>query len=321
MRFIVIVVFGMFALYGGYWFVGSAAKEGAVIAAIEEMRSNGLSIEVADVQTRGFPSRFDTTITAIDLRDPATDRGWQAPFVQILALSYVPNRMIVVWPETQTVRLPGQNLTVTGAGLRASGAIRPDLSLPLRNATFEGGQTALASDKGWQISWDHSLAAIRDAAGDDLAPNSYDVFGEVTNLRPSAVPGLPVLDQLRLDGLAVFDRPLDRFALTGMPARPTELTLRDMTLRWGPALISGHGEVRVDDLGQLDGVIDLTVTRWQETLAMLEDDRLIGPVLAQAIRRMGGAQGVAEDMDVRVVISVGQASVGGIPLMAIPALW
>ncbi|MDG1115876.1 MAG: DUF2125 domain-containing protein [Flavimaricola sp.] len=321
MRFIVIVVFGMFALYGGYWFVGSAAKERALIAAIEEMRSNGLSIEVADVHTRGFPSRFDTTITAIDLGDPATGRGWQAPFIQILALSYVPNRVIVVWPETQTVRLPGQNLTVTGAGLRASGAVRPDLSLPLRNATFEGGQTALASDKGWQMSWDHSLAAIRDAAGDDLAPNSYDVFGEVTNLRPSAVPGLPVLDQLRLDGLAVFDSPLDRFALTGTPARPTELTLRDMTLRWGPALISGHGEVRVDELGQLDGVINLTVSRWQETLTMFEDGRLIGPVLARAIRRMGVARGVAEDLDVRVVISAGQASVGAIPLMAIPALW
>lgn len=321
MRFIVIVIFGMFALYGGYWFIGSAAKEGALIATIEDMRSNGLSIEVADVQTRGFPSRFDTTITAIDLKDPETGLGWQAPFIQILALSYVPNRVIVVWPETQTVRLPGQDLTLTGAGLRASGAVRPDLSLPLRNATFEGGQITLASDNGWQMSWDHSLAAIRDAAGDDLAPNSYDVFAEVTNLRPSTLPGLPALDQLRLDVLAVFHRPLDRFALTRTPARPTELTLRNMTLRWGPALISGHGEVRVDELGQLDGVIDLTVTRWLETLTLLEDGQLMSPVLTQAIRRMGVAQGVAKDMDVRVVISAGQASVGGIPLMAIPALW
>ena len=314
MRFIVVFTLGLFILYGGYWFVGSAAAERSVLAALEDLRTSGTTVEVADVTTRGFPSRFDTTLTEISLSDPETGWGWTAPFLQVFALSYVPNRVIVVWPDSQTAHFPGQLVTITGTGLRASAAVGADLSLPLSSATFEGGQTRLTSDLGWDVTFDHSLAAIRQATGENVSTSSFDVFAEVTNLRPPGPTDLPLVGQARLDGMVVLDRPLDRQAVGQSSAGVTEFAVRDLTLRWGSSMIDGTGRFLVDDLGQLDGTLSLGLTNWEQLIDHSTQAGLISPDMGGKIRFALGQMPQGDRFEITLTLSAGEMFLGPIPL-------
>jgi len=95
------------ALYAGYWVVGSRTVEGQAVSGLDALQSDGWTVAYSDVNTRGFPSRFDTTVTDLDLTAPDGTR-YQAPFVQALALSYRPNEVIAAFPDEQTLTIAGQ---------------------------------------------------------------------------------------------------------------------------------------------------------------------------------------------------------------------
>ena len=92
------------ALWAGYWVVGSSAAQSGMADWFDERRAEGWVAEYDDLAVRGFPNRFDAGFTEISLADPGTGLAWQAPFFQLLALSYKPNHVIAVWPDEQIGR-------------------------------------------------------------------------------------------------------------------------------------------------------------------------------------------------------------------------
>ena len=70
--------------YGGYWFVGRGIVEGAARDLIEEADAGPLSIRYEALDTVGFPSRFDTTITGVEIAAEGGSWFWAAPFLQVL---------------------------------------------------------------------------------------------------------------------------------------------------------------------------------------------------------------------------------------------
>ena len=64
MRLMLIVIFALAALWSGYWAVGSMAVERGTQHMIDQMRAGGWDVEVAEVNTTGFPNRFDTTVAS-----------------------------------------------------------------------------------------------------------------------------------------------------------------------------------------------------------------------------------------------------------------
>ena len=81
---ILLALVGIVSLaWGTYWFIGSAAMERGIVAWLEERRSENWQAEAAAVKTRGFPNRFDTTITDLELADPDSGIAWRAPFLQV----------------------------------------------------------------------------------------------------------------------------------------------------------------------------------------------------------------------------------------------
>lgn len=69
-----LIVFALVAatLYGGYWFVGRSQIQTQLTLALEDADAGAYDVGYGSLKTRGFPSRFDTTITEFEFTDPAT---------------------------------------------------------------------------------------------------------------------------------------------------------------------------------------------------------------------------------------------------------
>ncbi len=329
MRFLTILVAALALLYAGYWVVGSIATDRAARAGLDGLRDQGWQVDYAALDTRGFPSRFDTTLTELAITDPQTGIGWRAPFLQAFALSYAPNRVIVVWPDRQEVLLPGQTLTIRSGDIRASAAVAPDTALPLDAVTLEADEVVVASDLGWQAEFASALAAFRDAGG---RPGLYDVFAEVRaiglpqDLRRALDPdgALPqAVDLLRLDAGLGLDRPLDRHAGAAgdAGARIEALTLRDLRLSWGEIALRATGTLAIDRAGLPEGEIAIDAQGWRRVIAGLSGAGLLDPEIARTYLRVGEAL-VAGDPDDRLSLTLafrnGTIWAGPVPLGPAP---
>ena len=120
MRFLLSITFLGAALWAGYWYLGSGGAETAIRQWFDQRRTAGWTAEFSDMQVIGFPSRFDTTFTDISLADPVTGYAWDAPFFQVLSLSYRPNHVIAVWPEEQQIKTPAGSYQIQSQKARAS---------------------------------------------------------------------------------------------------------------------------------------------------------------------------------------------------------
>ncbi len=326
MRKLLIFVIALGVVYGGYWFVGSAAVERGAKAALAQAQADGWDLTYDSVATRGFPSRFDTTLTNISLRDPGTGIGWQAPFFQLLALSYLPNRVIAIWPNNQTVILPGQALQVTSDRLRASIAVGANTALTLNKATAETGPLTVVSDLGWQAAIDKGLVALRQAAGN----NTYDVYVDLTALtlpvalksRLDPAADLPAaLSVVRADTTLTLDRPLDRHLDKGPPPALQTLVVKDLNLTWGRLTFQASGQIVADAQGRAEGQLDIRADDWRGLIALAVNAGLIDPGVAPTWENFGVMiTGGADMLDLPLTFRDGRMALGLLPLGAAPML-
>ncbi|MEM9270831.1 MAG: DUF2125 domain-containing protein, partial [Pseudomonadota bacterium] len=86
MKTLLVLVLLATALYSGYWFVGARAQEAGLNAWLEAQRAQGWVAEVEELNVAGYPNRFDTTATGLELANPKAGWAWSAPEFQILAL-------------------------------------------------------------------------------------------------------------------------------------------------------------------------------------------------------------------------------------------
>lgn len=263
MRTLFFVVAVLAALYGGYWVVGSSQVETRAEAALQDLREQGWRVDYADLSTAGFPSRFDTTVTGLELASPDGRFAWAAPFVQVLALSYRPNQVIAVWPEAQRLSVAGQEIEIAAQGLRASATLGLSADLPLDRATLESGLTDVTSESGWALGFDRLLAAIRRAGS---GPNAYDLFLEAEGLRPPALSSN--IGRLELDAQVALDAPLG-VRLAAAP-RLLGLTLREARLASGDIAVTASGALAPDPQGFLEGQLTLAAENWRGLLDLLE---------------------------------------------------
>ena len=275
MRRLTIFVLVLAAIYSGYWFVGSQAVTRGAETQIAEMRSQGWSIQYDDLNVQGFPSRFDTCVTNVAVASPDGQIGYAAPFVQALALSYQPNKVIAAFPAEQQVTIAGEQLTVQSRDLRASASLAANTALELDTITAETPDMTVASASGQTLSLTDVLAAVR-ASGP--LPNSYDVYFNAENVvLPeslaaflTAAGGLPeALDVVGADATLVLDRRIDRHTMPTWQENPGKLrglTLRSLNIRWGELAVTGDGAIEVAEDGTPDGTITLRATDWQRML-------------------------------------------------------
>lgn len=328
-----LVLLGVLAFvgWGGYWLVGSRTTEAAFAGWFETRRADGWVAEYNELNTAGFPNRFDTSFTGLSLADPEGDLAWQAPLFQVLTLSYTPHKFIAVWPHEQVLARPDQRLTITSEDMRASISFVPGLSLPVDHATFETTAAQVASSNGWHSRIGHGQLSIRRTPGG--AANSYDIYVAATGVAPGedymqtlrGVAGLPdVIERVTVDGRAIFDAPWDRFAVERRRPQPTRIELDSLDAAWGDLALSARGALDVAEDGTPTGEIDVKATNWREMIALAEATGALSPdwagPLTRALEGLARLSGNPETLDVPLRFGRGIMSVGPVPVGAAPKI-
>ncbi|MEJ6397533.1 DUF2125 domain-containing protein [Yoonia sp. 208BN28-4] len=330
MRRLTIVVIVLALLYSGYWMIGAMAMERGVRQAFDDLRADGWQVTYDDLGTRGFPSRFDTTVDALDMTAPDDSLQYQAPFLQALALSYQPNKLIVVFPESQTLRLGADLLALDADALRASAAVNLNADLSLDAITFEGDSAALALGPDITLATNRVIAALREAGP---VVNRYDVY---TNLDTITLPDAmrAALDpngqhpdsiaDLTLNSTVTLDRPLDRHSIAQFetdPALITAVTVKEAQLQWGTMAVSANGDLTVDQSGVPTGEIDISVQDWRAMIAAASNAGLIEPGFDTTFENLAAALSEGRDtLELTLSFSDGRMSIGPFPLGPAPRL-
>ena len=158
------------SLWAGYWFMGENGLKRGLEAWLQGRRAAGWQADVADLSVVGFPNRFDTTFNEFVLADPDSGWAWQAPFFQLLALSYQPNHVIAVWPNSQTLATPLQKFQISSASMQASLRLGSSTDLPLERANLVA-DTLLITDEAGKST---AMTALRVAV--ERLPGSANPF-------------------------------------------------------------------------------------------------------------------------------------------------
>lgn len=325
MRKLTIIVAILAALYSGYWFVGKRSVSAGAENAIAQMQAQGWQVQTAGIGTRGFPSRFDTTVDQLTLSPP--DRTWRysAPFVQALALSYRPNQVIAVLPDTQTLDLPGQTLTINTDQLRASTGVAASTSLAFQGFTAEGEAVQIASTLDWGVLIPKLLAAMRPAE----SVGEYDLYVELNDvalqqsLAGAFAPAPDVITRVMADGVVTLDKPIDRISLEAAetdPILPTAFTLRDAVILWGAVEIRAKGDLTFPG-GVPEGKITVTVGDYQELLSLLVATGALPSDQAANMQMMAGLMADGEKLAVPLSFKDGFMAAGPIPLGPAPRIY
>jgi hypothetical protein len=324
MRKLIWAVIIAVVLYGGYWFIASRAALTGIVAALDGIEADGTGT-FGDVSLAGFPSRFDVTVESPSLASPDGQVGWAAPFIQVLALSYRPNHVIIVWPQRQTVRLGPETYDLTSEDMRAS-------------AVFGGG-TDLLLDHMALVAKGLDLSAVRAKLGTATevrlatrtldSPTTQEIGLAVLGFRPEDVSLPPrfadaaARAEIGADVVATLSAPPDRHAAeAGIGV--TALDIRRASIDWAGASLTLTGELGVDTFGFPLGRAELTSRNWRDMLALLVAlgivDAASAPGLEGALAQVANATATPADLTIPLTFSDGTIWAGPIPLGPAPRL-
>jgi hypothetical protein len=303
--------------WGGYWVVGSRALDGAVTVVLSE----NPALDARAHSVRGFPNRFDLTLT--EPRVSLEGFDWRAPFVQFFALTYRPHHLIAVFPNDQAFSFGPIQATLASSDMRASVVMRPEPMLPFDRFALVIEGAALTVGGGT-----HRADALR-LASRALGPVLHEIALEGETLFPDAAfmammdPAglLPRrFDVLRIAAEVGLSRPLDRSLLDGTGAEVTALALTGLRALWEDIGIDLTGRIALDTEGLAQGEGRVVLTGWrallaQATRAGIEVPALLAPALAAVADPAD-----PDRIEVPLVIRDGSVTFGGLVLLTLPPL-
>ncbi len=325
MRTLTFIVFILAAIYSGYWFVGANAVEKAANDGIAQLRINDWTVDYASLETKGFPSRFDTTMQDPDISSPDGRVAWRAAFLETYALSYQPNQFIVALPTEQRLVIDGQELSIKSQTMRASAAIKPETELGLDEATIEIEEAVIAFTPDLTASFARLLAALRSKAESPLAYDSYLAVTEI--LMPQRIQRAidpsgqrpATLDQVVFDGVVTFDQPLDRDVVGRVLVDAIDVKRANFT--WGDMSASVKGVVLIGADGYPTGTLALDLVDWDGMISIATNLGLLDPEITPTIRNLAQALSAGQqELSLSVTFADGRTRIGPFPVGPAPRL-
>lgn len=312
-RWLTAAVILLAAIWAGWWFVAANLAGRGVGQLVDDLREQGWRVDYADISTRGFPSRIDMTATDLSLAGPRGTVTWESDWLQVFALSYRPNKIILAWPAEQHIILPGQTLTLGTQALMASATVGIATDVPLQQGVVQSGLLTLSSDAGWRMGAARLLAALRETpapAGDGPQPGSYDLYAELSELTlPGAMATPDATATLTAEATLRLDRPIS----TGAAPLVEEITFKDIRADWGAASFTLSGSLTPDSAGYAEGTIVIGLRNWPALLDTAVQIGLIRPEDAGAWQRgLTLASRGDNSLDAPIVASGGVLLLGGL---------
>ncbi|MFD1911712.1 DUF2125 domain-containing protein [Halodurantibacterium flavum] len=308
MRILPAILVMLALLWGGYWFFGASRAERLAEDWFATAPARGLDAQNGGIAVQGFPNRFDLTIDTPDIMDRATGIGWRAPFLQVFALSYRPHHVIVTWPDRQDLTLGAETYAITSDRMQASAVFEP-LNQRLNRATWVAEGLRAESDMRL-IEVGSAQLSTRIMAAE---ANTHEVSLQARGLRLAPLPPALSGDEgtLVFDGLVQMAGP-----------RPGEISVRNLSLRWGEVEVRGQGAITVGQTGLLSGRLELRTDNWREMLALAVEAGLIDPEVAptweNAMGMLARMSGEPQTLQAPLSFNNGMMSLGPLPLGPAP---
>lgn len=329
MRALLVVVLVVSCLWAGYWVVGSRAVERSIEAWFAAPH-DGLTASRSDVSVSGFPNRFDITVTDPALSDPARGWGWRAPFAQVFTMTWKPWHLITALPQEQEIDTPFGPFRLASSQLEGSLVVIPGTALALDRTVVSGEGLSLVRSDGWELAATKATLATRLMPDD---PAAHEIGLDAATLTPdagfrialAAQSDLPEqIDQLRLDAIARFTAPLDRFAAQNRP-RLAGIRVKEGLLRWGDMVVSATGEVTPATDGRAQGRIDLRIENWRKLVPVLVAAGIVtaevSPTVTRAMELLAEQGPDPDVLTVPLSFGSGLMSLGPLPLGPAPDLF
>lgn len=313
-------------LWGGYWFVGASTIERQTAAVFDSAAANGLVASRDSISVAGFPNRFDLTVEGVDIVDPATGFGWNAPFVQLLAMTWKPWHIIAAFPHDQQIITPDQTFTVMSDRLMASLQMHPNGTLGLYETRLDGTKLSLSSDLGWSVGIEKMFASTLENAEDPkvqrLGLTADAISPDAAILANLSETDLPAtVETLHLDASARFNAPI-QVTPPETPPLLLALDIADMRLIWGALKITANGGFVAGDDGVAVGKIAIHIEGWRRFPAVLAAFGAISPQMAPSIERglevMANAGPDPDILELLLISEGGRLSLGPFPLGPAP---
>ena len=316
------------AAFSGYWFFATRVLTQAIEGAAADARTSGWQVSYDTVATTGFPGTFDLNIAAADIR--ASDRKWrwQAPQFQLNAPAIHPTRLRATFPDTQTLQVGPQTLSIQSDLFTVEASTRMNAALSFDRAALDLENGRFVSDLGWDAGIARVTALITQ---NPTADRSYDIDfkGQDVTL-PAAMfdqlaPDLDVadrIDNVTFDGMVTLDRALDRFVIdTGTEPVLERIDLISFKITWGDITILATGDVDIDAEGVPEGRLTITTAQWSETLDLLVGadiiDERFAPTLTNIARGSVDSDGL---LTLPLTMRDGFMTMGILPLGPVPRL-
>ncbi|WP_372603324.1 DUF2125 domain-containing protein [Actibacterium sp.] len=323
MRKLIVLVIVVAALWGGYWAMAARGVNRALDAGTAALQAQGWTLDYSKRALNGFPSRLDTSFSDLRLAPPSKAVTWQAPFFQVLTLSYKPNHLIAVWPQRQQLQTYAGTYDLATSDMRASAVFQPDTSLALDHGNAVIKQPVLTLPRGQSLSAQEVRLAIRQIGGDPtrheaaLELDGFDIPVMWLQQAGFGAEAPTVLTLLRINSELTFDRPLDRTGVeTGTPAVQS-WTLKSLQLTWADMTLNLTGTLTPDASGALSGEATLRATHWRKLLGlwpMTEEQR------ARLMLALGALSPDGTTLELPVRMAQGQVLVAGLPVGPAPRL-
>lgn len=267
MRFGLIIgaILLVLAGYAGYWFFAASQVDAEIRRWIADKQSAGYDIEYSELRVSGFPYRFEIHMIDPRIQAPASDGGWFAQLdgVQANALPYDFSLWVVSFDGPLVVE--GESmLRLDASDARFSRKSNSDgeiirVGAEVSNLTIE----AITGDQPSISSVDSLL--ISGQVGED---NVMRVQGQALGLHAAQEridPGIALAfgDTGETARLAMEVTQWRELALGGDAARWSraggEVRIQDAEFDWGPAHLSGEGQIRLNDMAEPDGRLSVRI--------------------------------------------------------------
>lgn len=306
------------ALWCGYWFVGAQALQMAVDQVLDAPDS---PLSADEARVRGFPNRFDLTLTRPELHQPGL--VWSAPFVQVFALSYRPHHVVAVFAPDQRLVLDGIAWRLGTSDARASVVMAPARRLELERAVavLQG----LAVDGPVRLSADALRLAVRREGAVYVAVAEFETAfpdADALDARDPDRVWPRRFDVLRLDGELDFGRPLELGALSADPLAPPRMALTGARAAWEGVDLRLSGRVDLGAVGGPAGDLVLAVEGWRALLALLDRAGALDADLSGWLAAAGPAlarPGAPDAVDIPLRVEAGQVRLGPLLLFDLAA--
>ena len=293
--------------WSGYWFIGANGQEKLLAGWLENSRDNGWIAETEDLNVTGFPNRFDTVISGLDLRGPRGNWQWQADGFQIFALSYQPNHIILAWPGEQVITNQFGSLTLLGEQLRGSIELAANTDLSLERLRIEATNLSAKSSLGWEgAAATANLALFQEAANEEQYRLGIDMSGvsipeEYMEAVRQVGQNTDIISRVYASAFLNLEGEINRAALNNGVPNWSSVDVESVEINWGPATLSMSGRLLPARNGYLDGTLDFQVENWQILFAAFEQISLLPSVQLALIEKalIGVSQGDILDFSLR----------------------